>query len=258
MNNLLHPNAFFDKIYCINLERRPDRWEKAKAKFDKLNIQVERFVASDGKDFEDLPSEKPNCFTNKFEYGCSMSHKRVVEDAKKNGYKRVLILEDDILIHKNFLNLFQKISKAPNWDMLFFGCNFIDPIRKSQLMNKEGFVTAEIETGSYAYAIDQKFYDEYLNKINEFKYPMSAFLVRLRLPDKLLESFSRRNIVTNISFIKSSLLFYIKNIDFIHKNHYIMMPKIISTHVLDSDIFPEKSNQKSFLRVSGVNMEDFF
>jgi GR25 family glycosyltransferase involved in LPS biosynthesis len=184
-----------------------------------------------------------------------MSHKRVVEDAKKNGYKRVLILEDDILIHKNFLNLFQKISKAPNWDMLFFGCNFIDPIRKSQLMNKEGFVTAEIETGSYAYAIDQKFYDEYLNKINEFEYPMSRFLIKLRIQDEMLRNFCHGNLLANIRLIKLMPMFDFKTNKY--KNHYIMMPKIISTHVLDSDICPE-SSQKSFLRVSGVNMEDFF
>ena len=38
-----------DKTYCINLDRRPDRWEKMKTQFIDHNIQVERFSAIDGR-----------------------------------------------------------------------------------------------------------------------------------------------------------------------------------------------------------------
>src|SRR5262245_16092818 len=43
------PFAFFDVIYCINLDRRPDRWRDARAEFEALGIaeRVERVPAVD-------------------------------------------------------------------------------------------------------------------------------------------------------------------------------------------------------------------
>ena len=39
---------FFDKIYCINLDRRPDRWERVSKQFNELSLDVERFPAYNG------------------------------------------------------------------------------------------------------------------------------------------------------------------------------------------------------------------
>ena len=41
-------NNYFDKIICINLDRRPDRWREAQEQFKKAGITVERFSAVDG------------------------------------------------------------------------------------------------------------------------------------------------------------------------------------------------------------------
>jgi FkbM family methyltransferase len=41
-------NSFFDKIYVLNLDRRPDRLEKMKAQADKYGIDIHRFPAVDG------------------------------------------------------------------------------------------------------------------------------------------------------------------------------------------------------------------
>lgn len=41
-------NDFFDRIYVLNLDRRPDRWEKMKAQADKHGINIHRFPAVDG------------------------------------------------------------------------------------------------------------------------------------------------------------------------------------------------------------------
>ncbi|MFZ9376809.1 MAG: glycosyltransferase family 25 protein, partial [Candidatus Fonsibacter ubiquis] len=47
-------NDYFEKIYCINLDKRPDRWESAKKEFLKHNINVERYSAVDGKFVKNL------------------------------------------------------------------------------------------------------------------------------------------------------------------------------------------------------------
>ena len=31
---------FFDKTYCINLERRPDRWEECLTEFNKFELKA--------------------------------------------------------------------------------------------------------------------------------------------------------------------------------------------------------------------------
>ena len=42
-------NDFFDRIFVINLERRPDRLEKFKQMSDKIGFEYEIFPAVDGK-----------------------------------------------------------------------------------------------------------------------------------------------------------------------------------------------------------------
>ena len=37
------------KIYVINLKDRPDRWEKIDVQFKKQDINVDRFIAVDGR-----------------------------------------------------------------------------------------------------------------------------------------------------------------------------------------------------------------
>ena len=42
---------YFDKVYCINLDRRLDRWIKVSEIFKKNRFtNIERFPAIDGKD----------------------------------------------------------------------------------------------------------------------------------------------------------------------------------------------------------------
>ena len=38
-------NEFFDKIFCINLDSRPDRWEECEKMFSHYNLEVERVSA---------------------------------------------------------------------------------------------------------------------------------------------------------------------------------------------------------------------
>ena len=68
------PFDFFDEIYCINLERRTDRWKQCQSEFDKIGItdKVIRFKAFDNK-------ENPK-------KGCYDSHLSVI----KLAYERKL------------------------------------------------------------------------------------------------------------------------------------------------------------------------
>lgn len=114
-------NSVFDNIYCINLDRRPDRWQKCVEEFDRIDITVERFRASDGNeiicDGQILPGEK----------GIYLTHLRIAEDAIKNRYDKILILEDDVKFSDNFVEDFDSwYREVPNdWNMLYLGANMV-------------------------------------------------------------------------------------------------------------------------------------
>lgn len=116
-------NSFFDHIYCLNLERRPDRWEEAQNEFEKHGIRnVERFQAVDGTqiDCSGYPARmKPG------DVGSLLSHIAMFNDAMEKGYESFLLLEDDVQFVDSFRQEFA--AGAPeipeNWDMLYLGGN---------------------------------------------------------------------------------------------------------------------------------------
>jgi len=72
-------NACFPHQVCINLDRRPERWQRVQAQFAQHQIgPVERFAAVDGAALT-LPPLWPRTPGN---YGCLQSHLAVVQWAR--------------------------------------------------------------------------------------------------------------------------------------------------------------------------------
>ncbi len=111
---------YFDKIYCINLDRREDRWKETMKELDKWGMtdEVERYSAVDGSLLENHYN------VNNGELGLIETHLKIIKESKDNNYKNVLILEDDIEFTdeiKNINNYFDILPKK--WDILWFGAN---------------------------------------------------------------------------------------------------------------------------------------
>ena len=130
MNN---PFDFFDKIYCINLAERTDRWEECLKNFEKYDIK--NYERIDGiKINGDLPQKR------KGQIGCSLAFLSCFLKAKNDQHNKVLVLEDDFefIFEKN--ELFNKLEKCLNelpddWDSIFLGANLtaehsLYPIKK--------------------------------------------------------------------------------------------------------------------------------
>ncbi len=113
-------NDFFEKIYCINLDTRLDKWNECEKEFNKLNIQVERFPAINGN-----PIFKQGMNLTAGAYGLMLTHQEIMIEVALKNYKNVLILEDDVTFIDNFYNyFFEKIKSLPeDWDLLYLGGN---------------------------------------------------------------------------------------------------------------------------------------
>ena len=105
-----------DKIIYINLDSRKDRDLSIRSQLKIYNLKAERLSASY---IENNPSQ-----------GCALSHIRCLEEAIKNNYKNILILEDDFVFNvdpKEFKNkIFKFLKYVKNWDVLMLlGYNVI-------------------------------------------------------------------------------------------------------------------------------------
>ena len=73
----------FDRIVCINLKERKDKYNNVKNVFDKLHINVEYYFA------EKHPTSG--------RIGCFESHIDVIKQSYNNNDKFTLIFEDDVI-----------------------------------------------------------------------------------------------------------------------------------------------------------------
>lgn len=121
-------NSYFDKIYCLNLPSEKNRAIDSLARFKAFNITAEMVPATPGEILSDIYNSikisKGESLTipNANYLGCAISHLEIMKDALDNGYKRILILEDDLLIHKSIEPYFNDVAsnQIPNdWDMLY-------------------------------------------------------------------------------------------------------------------------------------------
>src|SRR5262245_4932090 len=106
------PFAFFDVIFCINLDTRPERWAAARREFARLGIadRVERVPAIVHPDAKE---------------GCRLSHIECVRRAAGAGADTVLIFEDDVTFQgfsrARLTRALDRLCGIPDWELFFLG-----------------------------------------------------------------------------------------------------------------------------------------
>ena len=138
-------NKFYDKIFIISIYDNINRWNKVNKQFKRRGIEVERFVAVDGR-CKDQGNE--GCLdklrTFEMAYNVIISQRKnmklqelvpassltigtilILRQMVKNKWKKVLICEDDIELTRNIENKFKEGVKElgnTRWDLLYLGC----------------------------------------------------------------------------------------------------------------------------------------
>jgi len=120
--------AFFDRVVCINLDRRPDRWARFRqqpALLDWPFAPVERFSAVDGDRVPPPSWWKAGAGA----WGVHQSHVEILRRALQDGVQSILILEDDAVFGQPFAERVSRFldSVPGDWDGLMLGGQHLKP-----------------------------------------------------------------------------------------------------------------------------------
>lgn len=145
------PFDFFDKIFCINLDERTDRWERSKNEFEKIGIldKIERFSAIKEKDGR---------------LGIIKSNLEIVKYAKDNNLDNVLVFEDDVkfVVDDVKKHLFNSINQIGNmkWSLFYLGANTHSKLIKL----KTNLILLKNSYAVHAMAYNKIVYDKFIKK----------------------------------------------------------------------------------------------
>lgn len=238
-----HINQYFDKIYIISIARAVERHEKIKLHLqglnyelffgiDKNNLQEKSLIEQDIYNKEQ--SKKHHLWNQPMFLGqiaCAWSHKKIYELQIQNGYQKVLILEDDVIINQVGVDLFPKIiNELPaNWELVYFDYhkrtknNFRSKYRTAVYMLQHYIGKLNWSTSMIKHLYAKPF-SEHL-KIAGYHEYTSAYAITLSAAQKLLK------LQTPITFVADNLL------------GYAITNKIIAAFLAVPKLFEQESQQ---------------
>jgi len=160
---------YFDKALYINLDERTDRRSEVEAEFAKHSLVVERVSCIKGN-----PGIKTTLLDG--DVGCIFSHLKCVQMAHDNGWKTVLILEDDVRLRDNVNELFDSYYRQvpDDWDMIYLGGNhwgfdLTERYHPQLTMVTENVYRTRNTLTTHAYAIKNTVYEEMLSVFSNFE-----------------------------------------------------------------------------------------
>jgi GR25 family glycosyltransferase involved in LPS biosynthesis len=163
-------NKSIDKVLLINLDKRSDRLELFKVQAINSNLIYNNYIRMSAIDGETINDEQIASATTEQSYkdiinhrptkglylshgavGLALTYKEIFENCKCN----TLLLEDDILINKNFDSLLAKaMQDIPNdWDILYLGWYQSPTLKVSPITENIAKISGQIN-GTQAWIIN--------------------------------------------------------------------------------------------------------
>lgn len=164
----------FDRVLCVNLNRRPRRWERFQAELptDWPFAQPQRYPAVDG-----FAVGLPAWFAPKIlqlggglrlvspvpfrlrrlrgAWGCYRTHLRILEDALTDRLDSVLVFEDDAVFAPDFGRKVQEFLTAvpDDWDQIYLGGQHVGLKKDFPEAIGDGVLRCHKVNRTHAYAI---------------------------------------------------------------------------------------------------------
>lgn len=119
---------YFDRIFVISLESRPDRWAHFINEMNAIGVtKFERFLGYE-RPFVGIDLETNERTDPSGNMGCTASHRALLELIAFNKWDRVLVLEDDVKVRlpEDFNSMWKVLEpRIPSeWDMLYLGGHY--------------------------------------------------------------------------------------------------------------------------------------
>lgn len=192
-------NDYFDNIYLVSLPKDKNRYFKTAAQCKKIGVNYSLFPAINGyseeniklyndyskkigelkryEKFNDLEVKRGKRFIESpGAIGYIKTYIKILEDAKKRDYKRILIIEDDVIFKPDFHIQFDKFIKkvGSDWKILQLGASQYDwsTVDFDKALVSGFYLPRQLDTcGSFAIAIDNSIFDELIEIQSYFESP---------------------------------------------------------------------------------------
>lgn len=198
-----------EHIYVVNLDRRPDRMARVLREMNAHGLKVSRVPAVDARSslqakslMEAFGNRDPSAHLSSaphvsFEhveqwkkrltsgvFGYLLSQAAVLEDAARNGYKRVLVFDDDVFFTSDAHDRLREASRhlPADWKVLLLGASEYADGTSQEFVDARVAGCADLyhpiagkTCGSFAVAYDQSIYDEILTAIADAEAPYDNF-----------------------------------------------------------------------------------
>lgn len=184
-------NFYFSHTYVLNLDRRPDRLAAMKQSLKQVGIyNWTRWSALDGNEpphydewcgyrrsrmtYNEKRRYHRKAIGSPGSWAILKSMYLMIKDAMKKRYHSILVLQDDLLFHQNFVSEFLKIpANVPkNWKLLYIGAtqhnwNHVE-------FRPRYYFPMGTADGAFAVGIHHSLYREMLEEISKFDMPFDS------------------------------------------------------------------------------------
>lgn len=188
-------DSAFDEVFILNLDRDTERMKRTAKILNSHGVAFTRFPAVDGTDpaFDDewkayveegpqLPKERHSgerLIESRGAWGYLKSMQKLLEHAKTEGLQRILLFDDDIMLHKEFTARFAEAwSKLPHdWKVVYLGSAQVDRSKITRYSDHL-YHPGAMAYGSFAVALDTSIYDQALISVGRFDWPFDTGALR--------------------------------------------------------------------------------
>jgi glycosyltransferase involved in cell wall biosynthesis/GR25 family glycosyltransferase involved in LPS biosynthesis len=201
LSDALSIHLEIEKIYVVNLDRRPDRYARMVREMSANGLSFERVSACDvatsleaqamWRNFRNRPIEDNGTHLKHISkdvmlryksqlpaavFAYMVSQRKVLENAKAAGYRRILVLDDDVFFHSDAAKLIsaQTAVLPQQLKVLLLGASEYadrasEEFKAARIFeNSMCYKPIPGETcGSFAVVYDQSIYDEIIEAINQ-------------------------------------------------------------------------------------------
>ena len=195
-----NPFSFFDAIYCINLDSASERWQTMQARFEKLGIMklVRHFSAIKTLDSHHI--------------GCTLSHRSIIKRAKQQGFKNVLVFEDDaVFVEDTLLYLLNSINELKDlqWNLFYLGgCRWNHQFSKLEGRRYLQKIDDRSLTCTHAVAYNHTVYEQILGEVPSDTASVKVWIETHYAIDQYLNNIANRFITNPDLVSQTSLLQY--------------------------------------------------